>query len=87
MPRTDNRVPNFSCSLKMARHWKKIQVTYLVKFNELEKLPRTLQLERIDEGQGIEAAMVANEAKWHHMYASLQKHNAEKSGEEDTSKP
>ena len=38
----------------------------LVKFNELGKLPRTLQLERIDEGQGIEAAMVANEAKWHH---------------------
>ncbi len=38
----------------------------LVKFNELGNLPRTLQLDRIDEGQGIEAAMVANEAKWHH---------------------
>ena len=35
----------------------------MVKFNELGKLPRTLQLERIDEGQGIVAA---NEAKWHH---------------------
>ena len=37
----------------------------LAKFDELEKLPRTLQLDRIDEGQGIEAAMVINEAKWH----------------------
>ena len=38
----------------------------LVKLNELGELPRTLQLDRIDEGQGIEAALVANEAKWHH---------------------
>ena len=37
----------------------------LMKFDELGTLPRTLQLDRIDEGQGIEAAMVANEAKWH----------------------
>lgn len=37
----------------------------LAKFDELGRLPRTLQLGRIDEGQGIEAAMVANEAKWH----------------------
>ena len=71
----------------MARHWKKIQVTYLVKFNELGKLPRTLQLERIDEGQGFEAAMVANEAKWHHTFMLCYNNNAEKSGEEDTSKP
>ena len=40
----------------------------LVKFNELGKLPRTLQLERIDEGQGIEAAMVANEANLHVLH-------------------
>jgi len=37
----------------------------LVKFYELRKLPRTLQLERMDEGQGIEAAMISNKAKWH----------------------
>ena len=37
----------------------------LMKFDALGTLPRTLQLDRIDEGQGIEAAMVANEAKWH----------------------
>ena len=38
----------------------------LVKFNEMRELPKTLQLDRIDEGQGIKAALVANEAKWHH---------------------
>ena len=39
----------------------------LVKFNKLRKLPRTLslQLDGMDEGQGIEAAMVNNKAKWH----------------------
>jgi hypothetical protein len=37
----------------------------LTKFDDLGKLPRTLQLDRIDKGQGIEAAMVTNEAKWH----------------------
>lgn len=37
----------------------------LVKFDELGILPRTLLLDRLDEGEGIEAAMVANEAKWH----------------------
>lgn len=34
----------------------------LAKFDELGKLPRTLQLDRIDEGQGIEAAMVTKVA-------------------------
>ena len=33
----------------------------------LGPLPRNLQLDRIDEGQGIEAAMVAKEAKWHQI--------------------
>ncbi len=37
----------------------------LMKFNALGILPTTLQLDRIDEGQGIEASMSANEAKWH----------------------
>lgn len=37
----------------------------LMKFDALGTLPITLQLDRINEGQGIEAAMVANEAKWH----------------------
>ena len=37
----------------------------LVKFNELGKLPRTLQLDRLNKGQGIEAAMITNKAKWH----------------------
>ena len=34
-----------------------------MKFDELGILPRTLQLDRIDKGHSIEAAMVANEAK------------------------
>ena len=35
----------------------------LVKFDELGKLPRTVQLQRLDEG--VEATMVAHQAKWH----------------------
>ena len=37
----------------------------LVKFDKLGKLPRTVQLQRLDEGQGVEATMVAHQAKWH----------------------
>jgi len=37
----------------------------LIKFDELGKLPRTLQLDRLNEGQGVEAALVTNKAKWH----------------------
>ena len=37
----------------------------LVRFDELGKLPRTVQLHRLDEGQGVEATMVAHQAKWH----------------------
>ena len=37
----------------------------LVKFDELGKLPRTVQLQRLDEGQGVDATMVAHQAKWH----------------------
>ena len=37
----------------------------LVKFDELGKLSRTVQLQRLDEGQGVEATMVAHQAKWH----------------------
>ena len=38
----------------------------LEKFNELGKLPRTLHLDRLDDGDGVEATMVAHQAKWHH---------------------
>ena len=37
----------------------------LVKFDELGELPRTLHLDRLNEGEGIEAAMISNKAKWH----------------------
>ena len=36
-----------------------------VKFDELGKLPRTVQLQRLDEGQGVEATIVTHQAKWH----------------------
>ena len=35
----------------------------LIRFNELGQLP--IQLERLDEGNGIEMAIVANNAKYH----------------------
>ena len=40
----------------------------LIKFNELNKLSKTLQsrLDKMnDDGKGIEAALVTNKAKWH----------------------
>ena len=36
---------------------------YLVKFNEMGKLPKNLQLNIIDERQRIEAALIGNDAK------------------------
>ena len=37
----------------------------LIKFDELNLLPKTLQLNRIDKGEGVEAALSSNNAKWH----------------------
>jgi len=37
----------------------------LMQFGELGLLPRTLQLDRLDEGEGIEAALVAHKAVYH----------------------
>jgi len=37
----------------------------LVKFSELGELPGSFHLERLDDGHGIEAAMVAHVAKYH----------------------
>ena len=37
----------------------------LIKFNELNLLPKTLQLNRIDKGEGVETALISNNAKWH----------------------
>ena len=37
----------------------------LVRFDELGKLPITVQLHRLDEGQSVEATMVAHQDKWH----------------------
>ena len=58
----------------------------LFKFNELGKLPKSLQLNRIDEGQGIEAALIDNDAKWHHTcilnYNKTMLQRAEKKKEE-----
>ena len=38
---------------------------HLTQFNELGQLPSTMPIERLDEGHGIEAAMVANKAQYH----------------------
>ena len=39
---------------------------HLIQFNELGQLPSTFLIGRLDEGHGIEAAMVANTAQYHH---------------------
>ena len=41
-------------------------VEHLIQFNELGQLPSTLSIGRLDEGHGIDAAMVANKAQYHH---------------------
>lgn len=63
MPGRDSRVPYFSFAVDVGQGYHSLAEN-LLKF---EKLPRTLRLDRMDEGQGIEAAMVTNEAKWHKM--------------------
>ena len=54
----------------------------LIKFNELGELPGSLQLERLDDGHGIEAAMVAHGAQYHHtcklQYNNTKLHRAQK---------
>ena len=37
----------------------------LIRFNELNLLPKTLQLNRIDKGEGVETALISITAKWH----------------------
>ena len=37
----------------------------MIKFDELGKLPITVQLQRLEEGQGVEATMIAHQAKWY----------------------
>lgn len=39
----------------------------LIKFSELGELPGSFHLERLDDGHGIEAAMVAHGAQYHQM--------------------
>ena len=59
----------------------------LIKFHELGLLG-TLELERLNEGQGIEAAMVANNAQHHHTcrlkhsYTELQRAKKNKKNNE-----
>ncbi|CAJ1048465.1 hypothetical protein GWK47_003689 [Xyrichtys novacula] len=55
---------------------------HLIQFNEVGQLPSTLAIERLDEGHGIEAAMVANKAQHHHkcrlMYNEIMLKRAKK---------
>ena len=37
----------------------------LLRFHELGALPQSLQLERLDDGQGIEKTLITHNAKWH----------------------
>ena len=35
----------------------------LLKMNELNELPRNIQIEKLDEGEGLEAALVVNKGR------------------------
>ena len=39
--------------------------TSLLKINELNELPRTIHINRLDEGEGLGAALVVKKALWH----------------------
>jgi len=58
---------------------------HLIQFNELNKLP--FPLERLDEGGGIEMAMVTNQAQYHQLcrlkYSNIELQRAEKRASED----
>jgi len=59
-----SRASDFFYALKKERGYQSLAEN-LVKFDELGKLPRTLQLGRLNERQGIEATLVTIKAKWH----------------------
>ena len=65
MPRAQGRATNMPIKIQKEGYRKWLQITgkKLGEFNELGKLP--IQLKRLDEGNGIEAAMVANNAQYH----------------------
>jgi hypothetical protein len=43
----------------------KLLAESLLKMNKLNELPRDVQIQKLDEGEGLEAAMVQNKARWH----------------------
>ena len=43
----------------------------LVRFHEIGQLPSTVQLDCLDEGEGVEATLTANKAQWHKSCALL----------------
>ena len=56
----------------------------LVKFSEFGELPGSFHLERLDDGHGIEAAMVAHGAKSSDVQAPVQQHQTAKSTKQST---
>ena len=38
---------------------------HLIKFHELGQMPVQLDINRLDEGNGIEATLIANRTNWH----------------------
>ena len=59
-PLQSNRADKGNGYTSLAKH--------LTQFNELGQFPSTLQIGRLDEGHGIEAAMFANKAQYHQTY-------------------
>ena len=43
-------------------------VKNLSAFSKLGKLPKDVDLKRLDEGQGIAATLTAHQSKWHKSY-------------------
>jgi len=39
--------------------------TNITRFSELDELPMSIDLDRLDEGSGMEATMISNQAMWH----------------------
>ena len=69
LPRGQIRVSDISFKVQAKRLWEWIQFirSYLSRFSAIRQLPGTIQLERLNEGCGIEAAMFTNNALYHQV--------------------
>lgn len=77
-PARSSKPPVGSCYVSLARD--------LLAFREIEQIPAELDLNRLDDGNGIEATLMTNRAQWHRScrlrYSQMKRQRRRKSLEE-----